>query len=238
MASPTPSRSADPRASTASLQQPSALRSVVSLVILIHLTCVLVVLVANFGRSALLSDLVSVFAPYTQFFNFDPDFTPYYLIHSRDNDDHVIVVDLYPKGEESVASQQLVKTVVLPDSGSRWMGERRRYFALANVLAFHAQNEGVQSAEDAAAELARTIGRRLMDENSVRRSVVKVVQRMSQPFDPATLLPGFPPDKPTDPRYDVLQYEADVWYDDEGQVQVVKRAGIGEVAPRQPTTGS
>ena len=56
---------------------------------------------------------------------------------------------------------------------------------------------------------------------------------MSQPFDLAALNPGFPPDRPTDPAYDATVYEADVWKDEDGQIQTQKRASRAEVAPRQ-----
>ncbi len=219
--------------SSVKADQPSVARSIVSLLIFVHLTCVFAVLFANFRRSQLQADLVGVFRPYTQFFAFDPDFTPFYLTHGPENDDRVIVVDLYPRGDEPVATQTLAKTVVLPDRGSPWFGDRRRYFGLANVFAFYGEQEVY---DDMSAELARTIGKRLMDENQMQAAVVRSVQRMSQPIDPGTLLPGFPPDNPTAPQYDVLLYEADVFYDSEGSVSVNKRAGRGEVAPRQGTS--
>ena len=59
---------------------------------------------------------------------------------------------------------------------------------------------------------------------------------MSQPFDLSALNPGFPPDRPTDPIYDFTVYEADVWTDEDGQIQVQKRVSRAEAAPRQPTT--
>ena len=216
-------------------QQQSALLSIVSLLIVIHLTCVMAVLFANFRRSQLQADLVGVFRPYTQYFLFDPDFTPFYLTHGGVNDDRVIVVDLYPRGDEHVSTQEKLKTVVIPDQGNAWTGSRRRYFGIANALAVYGQSE---QDDDLSALVARAVGRRLMDENNARAAVVRSVQRMSQPMDPATLFPGFPPDDPTAPQYDVTIYEADVFYDDDDQVQVNKRSGRGEVAPRQGTAPS
>jgi hypothetical protein len=224
----------DPHAKS---EQQSVVRSIVSLLIVIHFSCVFTVLFANFRRSRLQGDLVNVFRPYTEFFSFDPDFTPFYLTHGGENDDRVIVVELYPRGDAPVATQELLKTVVLPDRGTKWFGDRRRYFGLANVLAFYGESE---QTDDLSAEVARAVGRRLMDENGAKAAVVRSVQRMSQPMDRAALLPGFPPNDPTDPRYDVVIYEADVFYDEDGQVQVNKRAGRGEVAPRQgaPSTSA
>jgi hypothetical protein len=59
---------------------------------------------------------------------------------------------------------------------------------------------------------------------------------MSQPLDLAGLRPGFPRDNPAASEYDVTVYEADVWLDEDGQTQVLKRAGRAEVAPRQTGT--
>src|SRR5207244_379167 len=58
------------------------LRSVVSLLVCIHLFCVAIVLASNspgnYRRSPLQGRLVSIFAPYTRLLHFDPEFTPYY----------------------------------------------------------------------------------------------------------------------------------------------------------------
>ena len=190
------------------------------------------VLFANFRRSRLQADLVGVFRPYTEFFQFDPQFTEFFLTHGSMQDDRVIVVDLYPRGDEHVSNQKMIKSVTLPDRGSPWTGSRRRYFGLANVLSVYGSSE---QEDDLSALIARAVGRRLMDENEARAAVVRSVQRMSQPADVNSLFPGFPPDDPTASQYDVTIYEADVFYDDDGQVQVNKRAGRGEVAPRQST---
>jgi hypothetical protein len=211
-------------------QQPSVFRSIVSLLIVIHLCCVFTVLLANFRRSPLQNDLVSLFARYTQFFDFDPDFTPYYLTHAapETDDDCSIAIDLYPKADEPVSGQEKLTTVVLPDHGTRWLGDRRRYLALAKVLAYFASEDN----DALTAEIGRTVARRIMLEQGAERAVVRSYRRSSQPMDLAQLVQGFPADDPTAPQYDFLQYEADVWIDEEGQVQITKRASQREVAPR------
>ena len=73
-----------------------------------------------------------------------------------------------------------------------------------------------------------------MRENGANRAIVRCILRMSQPFDLSLLDPGYPPDDPTDPRYEITTYEADVWIDPEdGQILLIKRASRAEVAPRQ-----
>jgi hypothetical protein len=110
---------------------PDVLRSVLSILIFVHLFCVAVVLSSNLRRSALQNRLVSIFAVYTQLLDFDPDFTPYYYTFGRDIDgDARLVVDLYADAELPVTEQPLMKTVTLPDGGTNWLGDRRRYFAM------------------------------------------------------------------------------------------------------------
>jgi hypothetical protein len=213
-------------------------RSLVSLALSIHLFCVAVVLAANcpnFRRSALQNRLVALFAPYTQFLYFDPDFTPYYYTLGRPIDDDTwLVIDVYPSAEKPVDQQTPVATLRLPDTEGRFGLRRRQAMQLARWLALHADPE-VEN-EDLTSEIARAAGSYGMRKSQAERAVVRCVRRMSQPFDLATLNPGFPPDRPTDPAYDLTVYEADVWRDEDGEVQVLRRATRAEVAPRQPSS--
>jgi hypothetical protein len=230
--------SATPKSSAPVDEGQATLRSVVSLLLFIHLFCVAVVLSAqspSFRRSRLQNDLVRVFAAYTQLLDFDPGFTPYYHTLGREVDDDTwLVVDLYASADQPVTAQSIVKSVRLPEGGSDWRGDRRRYFRLAQQLAFSAGPEGEN--DDITGEIARSVGARLMRESQNRRAVVRCVRRLSQPLNLSTLNPGFPRDRPTDPAYDRMLYEADVWIDEDNQVQVLKRSSRAEVAPRQSTT--
>jgi hypothetical protein len=213
----------------------SVFRSVASLLLFIHLFCVVVVLGSNFRRSRLQSDLVRIFAVYTQLLNFDPDFTPYYFTFGRNLDDDTwLTVELYADANQPVASQTVLNTVRLPDGGTNWFGERRRYFRLAQILAANADPENEN--DDVTGEIARSVGARIIREHKAGRAVVRCVRRMSQPFNLTMLNPGFPADRPTDAAYDQMLYEADVWIDEDNQVQVLKRASRAEVAPRQSGT--
>lgn len=238
MTSPIPSKpsasAAEPSASksppAASSSQPSVLRSLVSLAIVIHFICVGVVLASNLRRSPLQARLVEIFGAYTQLLNFDPDFTPYYYTFGRPMDDDAIVeIDLYPSGDEPLAGQEKIATVRLPDTGSRWMGDRQRYLAISRVLAFHAMPEIEQT--DITSEIVKGIGVRIMRENGAKRAVVRCIQRMSQPMLLEDLETGFPADNPEAPNYDRTVYEADVWILEDGTAGTVPRAGRGEVAP-------
>jgi hypothetical protein len=214
------------------------LRSIVSVALFVHLFCVAVVLSSNYRRSLLQNRLVSIFACYTELLHFDPDFTPYYYTFGRPRDDDTwIVIDLYADAEQPVTAQALAKSVRLPEGGTNWLGDRRRCFRLAHMLAFYGdpENENDEVAGAIASEIARSVAARMMRQSNNRRAVVRCIRRMSQPLDLATLDPGFPPDRPTDPAYDVTVYEADVWIDEDNQMQALRRASRAEVAPRQTT---
>jgi hypothetical protein len=208
-------------------------RSIVTLALCIHLLCVATVLASNFRRSPLQARLVSIFAAYTKLLDFDPDFTPYYYTLGRLSDDDTwMAIDLYASADQPVSQQQIATTIRLPEGGSHWLGDRRRAFQLAKLLAASADRENEN--DDVTGEIARAVGGWTMRQTKNQRAVVRCLRRMSQPFDLGTLNPGFPPDRPTDPAYDVAVYEADVWTDEDGQIQVQKRASRAEVAPRQP----
>jgi hypothetical protein len=210
----------------------ATLRSILSLLLVIHLFCVAVVLASNFRRSQLQNRLVSIFACYTQLLDFDPDFTPYFYTLGRPIDDDArLTIDLYADADQPVTAQQMLKTVRLPEGGTNWLGDRRRYFRLAQILAAGADPENEN--DDLTGEIARAVGARVMRESQARRAVLHCNRRMSQPLNLTTLNPGFPADRPTDAAYDRVVYEADVWIDEDNQVQVLKRASRAEVAPRQ-----
>lgn len=212
------------------------LRSVISLVLCIHLFCVATVLASNFRRSSLQSRLVSIFSAYTGLLDFDPQLTPYYYTLGRPLDDDTwLVIDLYASADQPVTQQQVATTLRLPEAGSNWLDNRRRGFQLARLLAASADRESEN--DDITSEIARSVGGWAMRQTSNHRAVVRCLRRMSQPFDLATLNPGFPHDRPTDPAYDTTVYEADVWIDEDQQVQVQKRVSRAEAAPRQPATG-
>jgi hypothetical protein len=235
--------SANPTAAASQASKPASdgavTRSVISLLLCIHLFCVAVVLGSNFRRSPLQGRLVAVFSAYTKLLHFDPEFTPYYYTLGRTSDDDTwLTIDLYPSADQPVAQQESVKTVRLPEGGSNWLENRARAFHLAKLLAMNAE-PGAEN-DDLTGEIARSVGGWAMRTTGNQRAVVRCIRRMSQPFDVSTLNAGFPADRPRDLAYDSLVYEADVWTDEDGQVQLLKRASRAEVAPRQTgaTSGS
>jgi hypothetical protein len=223
-------------ASRASTDNSSAdlLKALLSVALFVHFFCVAVVLGSIFFRSPLQERLVSIFAFYTQLLDFDPGRTPYQYHYTHGTpieDDARFEVDLYADADLPVTAQERAGSRSLPSGGTNWLGDRRKYFALSRIVAVNAQPEN--EIDEITGEIARAVGGRLMRETGNRRAVVRCIQRMSQPLDLAFLNPGFPPDNPRDGRYDVTVYEADVWLDEDGQLQVLKRAAAAEVAPRQ-----
>jgi hypothetical protein len=208
-------------------------RSLLSLLLVIHFICVFTVLASTYLRSPLQARLVSIFGVYTEVLAFDPGrFTPFFYTHGRLRDeDAAFSLDLYPQGDLPVAQRPLIKTVVLPDGGSNWLGERRRTIMLARQLAYFADPE--QDRDDLAAEIARGVGGRVMREHGARAAVLRCTRRLSQPLDLSTLLRDFPADNPTAPAYDELVYEADVYFDEDNEVQALRRQAAAEVAPRR-----
>ncbi len=208
-------------------------KGVLSLLIILHLCCLLAVLAANFRRSLLLGRLTGIFAPYTQSLLLDPGQTAWHLTHGDLLDDDVIfTIEVY-REDTPLTGQQPLATVTLPDRGSRWLEARRRYFALAKAVQMNTPLEG--EPEDYEGEVimavAKGVGRRLMDEHDARRAVVRCIRRMSQPRDLSLLDPGFPPGDPRDPAYDVTILTADVWIDGDGRTQVARRVPKSEQAP-------
>ncbi len=232
MASPAKPAAADAPEPAAAGPNPT-LRSILSLLIFIHFFCVFVVLSSTFRRSPLQSRLVAIFGPYTQLLAFDPGFfTPYYYTQGQTSDDDaVIVADLYAEADRPIEQLEKMKTVTLPDGGSRWLADRRRAIALAQLMASYADPEN--EADELSGEIARGVGSRLMKENGAKRVALRCVRRLSQPMNLSTLFANFPPDNPEAPQYDEVLYEADVWLDEDSEVQVQRRVAQAEAAPRR-----
>ena len=209
-------------------------KGLLSLLVILHLACVLAAVAANFRRSLLLAELTRIFAPYTQGLGLDPGQAPYFLTHGDvPDDDAVFIVDLYGSGDMPLDGQQPLASVTLPDHQSRWLNSRRRYLTLARQVQINTPPEGEPGEYEGEViiAVAKGVGRALLEEHQARRAVVRCVRRMSQPRDLAALDPGFPPDNPRDAAYDVTILTADVWIDVDGQTQAARRVPRSEQAP-------
>jgi hypothetical protein len=200
-----------------------------SLALFIHCFCVAVVLGSTYVRSALQARLVGIFGPYTEALAFDPgQQIPYYYTHARlQDEDATLQIDLYADGQLPVARQKLLATVDFPSPRlSRWLPDYQRSMRLVRRLATYADEE--TGDENLSSMIARDIGARVLREHGAGRAVVRCTRHGSQ-----GLRAGDEPE-------DALVYEADVWIDETGKPEVVKRLSAAEVAPgrNQGTGGS
>jgi hypothetical protein len=194
-------------------------RSVVSLLILLHLFCVFVSLLGNESASVLRNRLAAVLAPYTRLVNLDPEFTAgFHLTHAMEyEDDHQLVVEL---GEPA-------QTTPYPAPGQRWSGfplgfRELRWRMLARRLGVLATE---QNNDEAMAELARAIGQAVFAETQVDRFVLRC--RRLRPSELDSDVDRTVDDAAT---YETL-YGADVVRDHQGVVRIHKQIETEDAAP-------
>ena len=200
----------------------NTLRSFLSLAIFVHLFIVALVLVGNVRRSRLERRFWEVFAPYTESLGFVVPWSVHYYTHGETpDDDHFIEVEVVG---------QKTNVQLFPSPGSNWSAERRRGFRLTKQLGTLAEAQD----DNLAAEFARNFALPLMGQPGVEKVVVRCKRRLTQPLHLEDLLPIYPRENATHAAYDRVVYEADIYRDEDGSVQVAKRSSTLEVAPRQP----
>lgn len=198
----------------------AALRTFISLVIVIHLFCVGVVLSSNFAPSQLQESLVAILGPYTKTLHLDPNFVPYHLTSGEPTDRfHQWIV----QGDGFALR--------FPDRQWRGGFPRNRLTMMAQVAAYYAENE----MDEVPAELARGFARYAIHgrqrPGSDERLVVRCLRYIGDD-DPAGVQ-----DSLVSPGIHVV-YEADVWVDQNGTLSVLKRSPAAEVAPPVPTSSA
>lgn len=198
------------------------LRSIVSLLIVLHLLCVGFVFSANTNPSALQQRLAGVLGPYTQLLHLDPGGARLHFTGGGEmGEDYVIVVA--PRRSDGSAGES--EAVRIPGNEARGTADRWRAAYLAHEMSSYAERD------ELIALFAKSIGRRVMQDQGFDHVFVRVLHKSSQPLDLSTLLPGFPADNPdAEPYYDQV-YEAEVWIDEDQQTQVLKRASGLNAAP-------
>jgi hypothetical protein len=211
----------------------STLRSVVSLMLVIHLLCVAVVLGSNLRRSPLQSRLVATFAVYTQLLHFDPDFVPYHYTSGLPGDDQAsVVVDLYPDANTRVEEQTLLSSVALPEEGGTWRLDRQRSLSLARMLSLQAEAQN----DDAASEIAGAVGIRLLrvhnrahpPESQAHWAVVRCRRHIAPPLIGVAT---------TTEAVALDVYTADVRLLEGGELSVTRREAARDAAPvRTPSS--
>ncbi len=207
---------------------PPGVQQVVSLVLVVHLFCVAVALSSYTQRSALQDRLLDLLAPYTRTLDLAPTVAPYHytqydaLTGDADLDDEIYIeIDIENAGGER-------EVVRLDQLGFGFPDAHKRFSAYAREMAFYANETGAGDTE--LGEFAKSVARYALGKLGTDVGVLRLKRQISQPRALVNLREGFPQD-PLAPEYERVLYEADILLADDGEPQVIKREGRGEVAP-------
>ncbi len=197
-----------------------AFRSFVTLFLLIHLFCVIISLSSVNVASALQIKLLDTLKPYTQLLRIDLNSTRYHFTYADDHEQsHSIEIEFLDGPRQG-------ETVSLPDVGIRGSLRRRRFQTLAQVMAY-----GASDGNDAnLAEFAKALGANSLQDQTEGAVLVRCRRHRTQPRNLQVATKDNPRD-PFDEAYYTTVYEARVWKDKSGRVNVLKMSATGEVAP-------
>lgn len=212
-------------------------QQIISLLLVIHFFCVFVALssytaLATYMRpSALQERLRELLAPYSRTLLISPSLAPYHLTHynplsgSGEFDDEVYLelTVTQPDGQQQVVN--------LASFGSSLPEDQARFRTYAKNMAFYLSREAAGEIEFS--EFARAAAGFGLQKLATDVGVLRLKRHISQ----VRLLEDKDPeysDDPHDARYILTLYEADVVLADDGEVQLIKREGRGEVAPVLP----
>lgn len=202
----------------------SVRQGLISLALFIYLTGVWVVMSSSLPSpyaSDVQNRLLAFFQFYTQPLNLQVRGTPYYL-HSGSSIDNNHFFEI-----EITGGQAEGQTIVLPGPDQRHgSADRRRFQRLATILA--AQSE--EGEDSFTAEIAGSVGGHVMQTHQSNRCVLRCIERRPQMMVFEIEGQALPRD-PYDPTYLDVAYEADVWIDSTGRVQVIKRSATEHSAP-------
>ncbi len=204
-------RPADARQNLVGKSLSETARSVVSILLFVHLFVIFVCLSANLSPSALQQRLLGVFEPYAELLNFDIGGTRLFLTHGSVRDvDHGIDV-LRPSAGNSEAEEW--------ESISRGIrgGERRhRYQRLADTLA------AFQEDEETAALIASGVARSYVDTAGQTVAQIRCRQHTLQSWA-AVDSPVATARNPNSSSYFTTVYRANVLTLEPGQIGILKR---------------
>jgi hypothetical protein len=199
-------------------------RGWINLLLFMHLFAVAVGLTAYASPSPLQDRLRKVFGPYLGTLNFDlkPNSYPtgrYFQTYGNENDVdfQLEIVGTLPDGA--------TKTELVPDIGL-WPGERQYFQAIANA----AGTMALSGNDELESILPRSIAGSLLKQWGAVRGTVSCKSHL--PLTPEEVDSGDAHVRdPFDPRRYRTIYEAHVLVSSDGQVDVLKKAAAGEVAP-------
>ncbi len=212
-------KSSDPSPPLAEGAPDANVRSIVSLLLFVHVFCLFVALTGNYYISPLQIRLLNTLAPYIQLFKIKPT-APYHLTDGSElSDDHFLEIEV-------TAGAQQGEIIRIPDSAVKGNPAKRRFQLLAKTMAA----TSYLGAEQNTAAFAKAIGAHVLDTGSNEEVIVRCRRYQPQPrqMDPNA---AATPADPTADAYLTTPYEARVWRDRSGQVQLLKIEEKKVVAP-------
>ena len=198
-----------------------AIRTVVSLLLIVHLFLAAVAMSANLAPaySSFQRRILSVFACYTQLFGVDLNFTPFYWTHATLEDvDHRI--EVLVEGRQAERDQDWI---VLPDAGLRGSDRYHRYQRLGRVWGLLSQRD------DLTATLAQGVGSSFREQRGIQPRRVRCRRHMLQGWEVSRSGTNAQRN-PDDPSYFQVAYDANLVISRNGDVSVVKIAEAREIA--------
>ena len=202
-------------------------RSVVSLLLTLHLIVLAFALSGNFLRSPLQSRVLAVLRPYAQTLNFELDFLPYQLTHATAADvDHRI--EVLPADADP---DQADAWRVLPDRGFRGGERYKRYQRLARLMGYLADED---ASGNGLSMIGRGVAENFVMQRGIRTDRIRCRRHMLQDWE--SVQGGTAQQRnPNDPSYFRVVYAANTIVSDNGRVSLLKISDVGEVAqPNKP----
>ncbi|MFM8251899.1 MAG: hypothetical protein ACKOBW_09925 [Planctomycetota bacterium] len=212
--------------STSTIRATSTARSVASLLLAIHLFCVLVALAANPVSSPLQRSLLAIFRPYTRLLNFDHPLVRYDLTQGTADDAESRLEYRVLEGRNDTEAWSNLR------AGMRGSDRAERYRRWANWLNFAAQRDD----SHVPALLGQALGQHLLAER--QQELVELRGRRHLLQTPADLRdPQSSRANPDDAAHFLEVYRGQAIVDRERQEVLIQRAEErGQVAPTWSAT--
>ncbi len=201
-------------------------RSVITLLLILHLFCIFIALSASVLASPLQLRILAVLRPYVRTLNFEIPYAQYHLTHATPLDvDHRI--ELLPQG---ASADNPDNWYVLPDVGFRGFDRYKRYQRLGKRMAILEQlsQNGAQDMGAALSEIARGVSAHFVHTGQFTPAQLRCRQHFLQAID---MIEGGTEEQrnPNSDVYFQVPYAANVIVHN-GQVSVIKIEQAREVA--------
>lgn len=202
----------------------SNVRTVITLVLVVHGFFALVAVSSVFAPSPLQLQILNRFKPYTRLLNFDLNsyrdynFRPYYLTHASELDvDHRI--EVLPEGGNAQSADDWL---VLPSGGFRGSDAYKRLQRFAGVWAIASQSEGEP------ARFAQAVGTHFARQRAVKPQLIRCRRHFLQ--SQQDIAGASARRNPFDPSFFAVVYAANAIVGESGYVEVVRVDETGQVA--------